>query len=219
MEDNKLSALYTKLKSGAPKGRTGGLGSGFERARVAIGSNLPDNPLYRNFVRAGTTFVEEELKSDFAGKKEKFADLDSDAVATVAAAASDDSTTAATAKAARKEARKAAKKRARAAEEEVRADELEETPIALIVEETKASRKAAKRACALEVVEVASVIVDDKVARKAAKRMREAEVASRMAAMLSRAHDVDAEEEVEEGSKADRKAAKKALTLAAKGNK
>ena len=212
MEDAKLAQLYTKLKAGAPKGRTGGLGSGVERARVAIGSNLPDNPLYRNFVRAGTSFVEEELKSDFAGKKEKFADLDDEAAA--AASDDDENTSAANAKAARKEAKKAAKKRAR----EVEAEADEETPLALV--DDKASRKAAKRASAVVEVEV----VDDKAVRKAAKRIREAEVASRMAEMLKRAHDVDAEDEQPEDtndaesalkSKADRKAAKKA----AKGNK
>lgn len=47
MEDAKLLKLIDNLKAGGPRGRTGGLGVGHERARKAVNSDLPNNALYR----------------------------------------------------------------------------------------------------------------------------------------------------------------------------
>ena len=60
MEASKLAALHAQLKSGAPRGRTGGMGFGVQRKRTVLNNDLPDNPLYKNFVRAGAIMTEEE---------------------------------------------------------------------------------------------------------------------------------------------------------------
>jgi hypothetical protein len=86
MEDAKLIALYNSLKSSAPGGGRGGLGAG----RIKLDSTglapLPDNGLYRMFVRAGSwNQKDDQIGMDFAGKRQKF---DEDAADTPAASSS-----------------------------------------------------------------------------------------------------------------------------------
>ena len=55
MELEKQQRLYDTLQKLAPKGRFGGLGSsGLGAATKKRSDSLPDNPLYANFIRAGT---------------------------------------------------------------------------------------------------------------------------------------------------------------------
>jgi hypothetical protein len=75
MDEASLLALHHHLKSGAPRGRTGGMGLGVQRARKVVGvSDLPDNKLYKNFVREGAVLTEEEWLGGpkFEGKRETF---------------------------------------------------------------------------------------------------------------------------------------------------
>ena len=74
MDEASLIALHHQLKSGAPRGRTGGMGLGLQRARRAVNSDLPDNKLYKNFVREGAVLTEEEWLGGpkFEGKRETF---------------------------------------------------------------------------------------------------------------------------------------------------
>ena len=79
MDEASLIALHHQLKSGAPRGRTGGMGLGLQRARRAVNSDLPDNKLYKNFVREGAVLTEEEWLGGpkFEGKRETFGEEDS----------------------------------------------------------------------------------------------------------------------------------------------
>jgi hypothetical protein len=55
MEDEKLERLHAALSKLAPRGKVGGLGySSKLSTRKFVDPSLPDNPLYRNFVRAGS---------------------------------------------------------------------------------------------------------------------------------------------------------------------
>ena len=55
MELEKQQRLYDTLQKLAPKGKFGGLGSsGLGAATKKRSDSLPDNPLYANFIRAGT---------------------------------------------------------------------------------------------------------------------------------------------------------------------
>ena len=55
MEDEKLERLHATLLKLAPKGKVGGLGFAARAGKNNVRDpTLPDNPLYRNFVRAGS---------------------------------------------------------------------------------------------------------------------------------------------------------------------
>ena len=68
MEESKLVALYNDLKGGY-KGKNVGLGVGAAR-RAVEDASLPQNALYRNFVRAGTYDPSlDTVAPEFRGKK------------------------------------------------------------------------------------------------------------------------------------------------------
>ena len=108
MEEAKLLALHATLKAGAPRGRVGGLGAGLQRGKEVVGgTGLPDNALYKYFVREGAeladvmvgvpkfagtrmTFDDEEEEAG-AGKAAKRAGAAASASASAAAAAAGES--------------------------------------------------------------------------------------------------------------------------------
>ena len=86
MEENKLVALIRKLRKGGPQGRSG-LGMGMSITRKHD-DTLPDNALYRRFVRQGLYDPEKDdyvvhTETKFEGEKLTF---DEDDAATPAAA-------------------------------------------------------------------------------------------------------------------------------------
>jgi hypothetical protein len=87
MDEASLLALHQKLKSGAPRGKTGGMGLGVQRARRAVSSDLPQNALYKNFVREGAVLTEEEWLGGprFEGKRQTFGGEEEAAAAAAAA--------------------------------------------------------------------------------------------------------------------------------------
>lgn len=77
MEEAKLVALYNDLKGGY-KGKSVGLGAGAAR-RVVEDTTLPQNALYRSFVRAGAYDpATDTVARDFRGKKLKLGAEDED---------------------------------------------------------------------------------------------------------------------------------------------
>ena len=59
MEEAKLLALHATLKAGAPRGRVGGLGAGLQRGKEVVGgTGLPNNALYKYFVREGAELAD-----------------------------------------------------------------------------------------------------------------------------------------------------------------
>jgi hypothetical protein len=74
MDSTKLQRLHDTLQKLAPKGKFGGLGlSSLVKAGKRLDSSLPNNPLYRNFVRAGhhhkRTLDEVDLDESIAEKQ------------------------------------------------------------------------------------------------------------------------------------------------------
>jgi hypothetical protein len=167
MEEAKLTTYYHELKAGAPKGGRGGLGTGVDRARKAVESDLPKNALYANFVRAGAMLTDDTVAAEYAGKRETFAEKEEKGEREE----EDDKASRKAAKRARKEAKRA--KRAKSAEEEAEEAEEEEQ-----VEEARTGSRATEEPIAADAVgfgeeeeaAAASDEDDGRTARKAAKK-------------------------------------------------
>ena len=64
MEAEKLERLHSTLMKLAPKGKVGGLGYASHSTRkVGKDESLPNNPLYNNFVRAGSNLGQYHKKN------------------------------------------------------------------------------------------------------------------------------------------------------------
>ena len=64
MEADKLEKLHSTLMKLAPKGKVGGLGYASHSTRkVGRDESLPNNPLYNNFVRAGSNLGQYHKKA------------------------------------------------------------------------------------------------------------------------------------------------------------